>query len=186
MTERNIPGNYIEVLAADQLKERIKAVAQEITLWAKEAEDRTGEQVLAVGILRGGVFFFADLLRAISISMEVSFCRASSYLTDKNAQGKEGVVVSANQANPKDRAVLLVDDICDTGATLSVLEKKFYEQGARIVQAAVMIERKVKSPLYCPRWRALEYLGDEWLVGCGLEDRNHYSNLPSVYRIIGK
>ena len=77
------------------------------------------QQVLAICVLRGGVFFFADLLKE-TYTVEPSFCRAMSYSSEDNTQGNEFRLV-VEPAEMKGRYVLLVDDICDSGKTL----KKF-------------------------------------------------------------
>lgn len=177
-----IPAHYTLAFSEEQIQTRLQALGEEIGTWAKDAEQRTGSQILAVCILRGGALFYSDLIRAIPTSTEMAFCRAWSYSSESNTQGK-GVKVAIDDVEAQGRAILMIDDICDTGATLQRLEKVFGELGAAEVRSAVCIHRSVPKPLFAPSWSAFPFGGDEWFVGYGMEDKNHYSNLRGIYTI---
>ena len=176
-----VPKNFVLAYSADQIRSRLEVLAEEISPWLCAVEEETGEQALAICVLRGGAFFFADLLRAFSVSVEPMFCRASSYSSEQNEQVGAQVNVSLESDCISGRGVLLVDDICDTGATLARLSEIVRERGAREVKSAVLIHRQVPESTFAPAWAAFVYPGREWFVGYGMEDRNHFSNLPEVY-----
>jgi hypoxanthine phosphoribosyltransferase len=178
-----LPEHYKLVYRPGQIRERLDELGIEIASWAELVKAETGEQVLAVCILRGAVFFLADLLRAIPETVEPTFCRAWSYSTATNEQSKRGVQVSVEHVAAEGRSLLLVDDICDTGNTLRALEKVFMDLGAREVRSAVLIRRLIKDAEYVPSWSAFDYDGEEWFVGYGLDDKNCYRNLPAVYNM---
>lgn len=125
--------------------------------------------------------FFGDLLRAVTVSLEPAFCSASSYSTSTNKQAAKGVQVSVEGIKAEGRAILIVDDICDTGSTLRTLDRVFLELGAAEVASVVMIHRTVPGSQYQPRWSGFNYRGDEWFVGFGLDDLGWHRNLPGVY-----
>lgn len=178
-----IPENFKLAYDRSAIVKSISAIAPEISAWAAECHKKTGQQVLAVCILRGGLFFFADLLQSIKTSVEPACCRTWSYSSDENAKTDGGVRVSVDDVAAQGRSILMVDDICDTGATLHKLQKVFLDLGAAEVRSAVLIHREVSNSVFTPSWSAFRYSGDEWFVGYGMEDRNHYANLPGVYTI---
>ena len=182
----HIPPNFRLVYDAEQINKRIQALANEIIPWVDETERKTGKQPLAICILRGGVFFFADLLRAIPRSIELSFCRTWGYSSDTNAQTKAGIRVAVDEVEANKRAILMIDDISDTGATLKKLHNVFTNLGAVEVQSVVFVHRIVPDPSYLPTWSGFRFEGDEWFVGYGMDDVNHYSNLSSTYIIEDK
>ena len=108
---------------------RIREISKEINQWIIEAEERTGLPVLAVCVLRGSVCFYTDLLLNIPSSVEIAFCRAQSYSIANNSQEK-GVKVNISDLQPAGRAVLLIDDICDSGSTLLTLKDMVSDLGA--------------------------------------------------------
>jgi hypoxanthine phosphoribosyltransferase len=179
-----LPKNYELVFSPDSIRERIKEVAVDVREWMSMAVDHKREQLLAVCVLRGGVFFFTDLIRELNISVEPVFCKAESYSYDNTQMVGKGVKVDVEDVKPAGRSVLIVDDICDTGLTLLKLHNLFLELGAKSVCSAVLIHREVQVKKYEPSWSAFSYPGAEWFVGYGLDDGNKYRNLPGVHRII--
>lgn len=179
-----IPANFELTYSPTEIARRLTALGAEIAPWAAEAEQRTRQQVLAVCILRGGAFFFTDLLRAIPVSIEPTFCRTWSYSSATNEQVAHSVRVSVDDVVAEGRAILMVDDICDTGSTLAKLENVFLDLGASEVRSTVLIRRLIPEAKFQPTWSAFSYEGPEWFVGYGMEDRNRYSNLPAVYKIL--
>ncbi|MCC6953018.1 MAG: hypothetical protein IT290_02755 [Deltaproteobacteria bacterium] len=180
-----IPTNFKRAFTTDMIHSAVTRVGRQVTEWAIDAEQRTGEQVLAVCVLRGGAPFFVDLLRSVECSIEPAYCRTWAYSSDVNNQMVSGKVrVSVEEVVAGNRAIVIVDDICDTGATLGKLQRVFLDLGAAEVKSAVLIHRMVEKCAFRPDWSAFEYSGDEWFVGYGMEDRNRYSNLPEVYTIL--
>ena len=177
-----LPAQYTVTFDAEKIRRRVRELGEEIGPWAQEVLDETGEQVLGICILRGGVHFFSDLMRAIPCSVEPFFCRASSYHSTVNEQTSTGVRVSFEDIRARGRSILLVDDICDTGATITKLTNIFTELGAAEVKTAVLVHRAVHAGAM-PTWSGFSYSGPEWFVGYGMEDRNMYTNLPDVCTI---
>ena len=150
-----------------------------------ETHEKEGQQVLAICVLRGGVFFFADLLKEIPYTVEPSFCRAMSYSSKDNSQDSEFRLV-IEPADMNGRNVLLIDDICDSGKTLKNLHEYALQNGAKEVRTAVLIHRNHDDSVYKPQYIGFEYDGPEWFAGYGMEDKNHNSNFPEVYIIEGE
>lgn len=180
----DIPSHYRLAFSAEQIRESIARIAASIDAWAREVTLRTGSQPLAVCVLRGGAFFFTDLLRHLTTSVEVGFCSASSYSSETNTQVK-GVSVSIGDIRAAGRTILVVDDICDTGSTLKKLQTVLQELGAEEIKSAVLIKREIQGSSVEPDWAAFHHRGDEWFVGFGMEDKNRFANLSEVYAISG-
>ena len=182
-SRRRIPANFRLQFTEEQILSRVKELGAEIDEWCKSvwAESRT--DVVAIPVLRGGVYFFADLSRHITSSIEIAPVRTSAYDTGANTPKEVTVDQFADPVQIKGRVVLVVDDVCDSGRTLEQLEKSLLERGAREVRSVVLIRRLLPHPTFVPCWVGLEYTGLEWFVGYGMDDSERYRNLPAVYTI---
>lgn len=185
MVIRRIPDHFRLLYSKEDIAYRVYKLAGEMRHWVKEVRESTGQQVLAVCVLRGGVFFFADLLKEIPYTLEPSFCRCQSYSSTDNSP-REGIRILVEPSELSGRDVLLVDDICDSGRTLQYLQAYAKQKGARTVRTAVLIHRRLEPSVYTPDYVGFTYAGPEWFAGYGMEDKNHMSNFPEVYVIEGK
>lgn len=183
-SRRSIPAHFKLQFTEEQIHSRVKELGAEIDHWCKSvwAESRT--DVVAIPVLRGGVYFFADLSRQITSSIEIAPVRTSAYDAGTNSAAKEVTVDQfADPVQIKGRVVLVVDDVCDSGRTLEQLEKSLLERGAREVRTVVLVRRLLPRPTFVPCWVGVEYDGPEWFVGYGMDDSERYRNLPAVYTI---
>ncbi len=178
-----LPKHYRLTYSQEAIAERIAELGKEVGVWAEQVHRESGQQLLAICILRGAAFFFCDLLRAIPETVELTYCRASSYSSEENVQLNSGVQLTMDMVEPEGRAILLIDDICDTGSTMDSLSKVFLSRGAIEVRSSVLIYRKTPKSIFTPTWSGFECESDDWFVGFGMEDKNYFSNLPEVYTI---
>lgn len=165
--------------------EIMETLYAEQTIQAKVAEladrisrDYAGKDLVLVCLLKGGMVFTADIMRRISIPVTIDFLSASSYgltTTSGEVRIKKDIDIDV-----KARHVLLVDTIIDTGATLALAFKRLEEKGPASLEAVVLLDKK-------PRRKAevrLKYRGfeipDKFVVGYGVDCREHYRNLPYV------
>ncbi len=146
-------------------------LAAETDRWAEGAEARTGRPLLALCILRGGVFFFSDLLLRMRQSVEPAFCRAHAYAKTRNGMPLERMHVDWQMLQPEGREVMLVDNICDSGRTLMHVDAWLRLHGARRVRSVTMVHRLRRDALAEPSLTAFTYPGPEWLVGYGMRDQ---------------
>jgi hypoxanthine phosphoribosyltransferase len=102
------------LLTAKQIEERIKELAEAIS------EDYRGTKILVIGVLKGAVIFLSDLVRHLSIPVEIDFMAVSSYGADTNSSGVVRILKDLEQSIT-DKEVLIVEDIIDTGLTLAYL-----------------------------------------------------------------
>lgn len=177
---KNLPKNFELAYSREQILEKIKQLGESISQWAELAQKNTNQPVLAICVLRGSIFFFSDLLLNISCQIEPAFCRTWGYSTNTNTREK-GVRVSIDDVYAAGRAVLIVDDICDSGSTLLTLNNMLSELGATEVKSVVTILREVDSIIYNPNWAAFVDPSKEWFVGYGMDYNDQYRNLPDIY-----
>jgi hypoxanthine phosphoribosyltransferase len=143
------------------------------------SRDYAGKTPVVVGILKGAAYYLVHLTQAMTIPLEVEFVTASSY---GNAKTSSGRVRRARALGfpVKGRHILLVDDILDTGRTLSVFHKAFERQGAASVRSAVLFDKQeARQVPYEADYPGLP-VPDVWLTGCGLDTGGLYRNLTSV------
>lgn len=148
-------------------------------LGARIACDYQGKDLLLVGVLKGSFVFLADLARAIDLPVEVDFTVVSSYGSGTRSSGVLEVSKDLS-VSVEGRHALIVEDIVDSGLTLSLLTEDLRSRGAASVQVAVLLEKDVPrnhrvdcaySAFHCP---------DAFLVGYGLDYAERYRNLPYI------
>ena len=150
-----------------------------LQMGARIARDYRDKDLLLVGVLKGSFVFLADLARSIDLPVEVDFMVVSSYGSGTESSGV--LTIAKDLSVPVDgRHVLIVEDIVDSGLTLSLLAEDLRARGAASVQVAVLLEKDVPrshqvecaySAFHCP---------DAFLVGYGLDYAERYRNLPYI------
>ena len=181
-SDQQIPSNFILHYSQDCIQARVKELGAEVSAWVEDIRRRTGADVLTIPVLRGGIFFFADLVRQFRTSVDISPVRAWAYNASQNTQ-EDAVRLSLDGVAAERRSVLLVDDICDSGNSLHALTESFVKAGAHEVRSAVLVRRKLASAPIVPDYVGFEYEGDEWFVGYGMDDCDRWRNLPGIYII---
>lgn len=183
-----LPEHYKLIFSKEAIEEGIAEAAKEISQWISHGDRPSALQPIALCILRGGSLFFADLVRSLSDSVEMGFCRSWTYSSEANLQFDPSELCekrrfSLERCEVANRDILLIDDICDTGGTMSFITKELIKLGASSVKTATLIHREVPNSKFQPDWKVFTHKGDEWFVGYGMEDCNRFSNLPEVYAI---
>ncbi|GFK95506.1 Hypoxanthine phosphoribosyltransferase [Fundidesulfovibrio magnetotacticus] len=164
------------VITAEELARRTAQLGAEIS------ERYRGQDLLVVGVLKGAFMFLADLVRHISIPAHVDFVRVSSYGAD--VKPGELKFVQDLDSPCKGRHVLVVEDIVDTGNSMSMLLAELSQRGAASVRLCALIDkverRKTQVTVDFPGFR----LAKGFLVGYGLDFAEDYRCLPGVYELI--
>lgn len=173
-----------------QIQGEIVRIAEQVNVWAREVQERTGVELLTIPVMRGGLFFYSDLVRQLCYSVELSEVRSWAYLDRANEEPRDEVKTSLGSLDVKGRSVLVVDDICDSGRTLEHLHADLIARGASEVRAAVAVHRilsdsALSKSQYKPEWSAFQYRGVEWFVGYGMDDCGKWRNLGGIYIIPG-
>ena len=165
--------NLEVLLSEEQLQTRIKELGAEIT------REYAGLNPLLVGVLKGACFFLSDLLRAIDTRLGIEFMAISSYGSSTRTSGEVRIMKDLD-VPIEGRHILVVEDIVDTGLTLSYLLQNLESRGAASVKLAALLdkfERREKDV-------KIDYLGfkipDAFVVCYGLDYAERYRNLPFV------
>jgi hypoxanthine phosphoribosyltransferase len=178
-----IPKNFQICYTPEQIQNRVAELGKDISLWTERVWNDSHTDILAVPILRGGIFFFADLVRSIKNSVEIAPVKVWAYASGENAKQLDKVSVDVSVIPARGRRVLLIDDICDSGRTLEELHQQLLAAGALEVCSAVLIKREQPKMTFSPTWSAFNYVGPEWFVGYGMDDSERWRNLPGVFII---
>jgi hypoxanthine phosphoribosyltransferase len=175
-----IPENFQLLYSSEHIAAAVRRVAEDVTRWASAAGSE-GKDIIAVPILRGGIYFFADLTRQVRCSLELAPVRVRAYVHGQNFVQRDEMEIVLDGLDVRGRSLLLVDDICDTGRTLKALTTNLLALGASEVRTAVLVQRTLETAVFAPDWSGFQFGGSEWFVGYGMEDKNRFSNLPSIY-----
>ena len=171
---RDLIGGISEILfTTEQIEHRVGELGAAIS------RDYEGCRPLLVGVLKGVVPFMADLIRAITIPIEVDFIAISSYSAETRRQGM--VRFQKDLDGPiAGRHVLFVEDVIDTGLTLNYVLRNLQSRGPATLQVCTMFDkgprRLVRIPIH---YKGFD-LPDRFVVGYGLDYRELYRNLPFV------
>jgi hypoxanthine phosphoribosyltransferase len=157
----------------EQIQNRVKQLGNLIS------QDYAGKVPLLVGVLKGVLFFMADLLRAVRIPVEVDFIAISSYSAESREQGVVRMVKDL-EIPITGRHVLFVEDVIDTGLTLHYILRNLQTRGPADLQVCTLFNKSTKRLIDLPvKYKGFD-LPDRFVVGYGLDHRERYRNLPYV------
>jgi hypoxanthine phosphoribosyltransferase len=161
------------VFTAAELSERTHTLGRLISE-AYTAQDR----LLVLGLLKGSFLFMADLVRAIHLPLHVDFLIASSYGSDKVSSGDVQLLYDP-AASLKGRAVLIVEDIIDSGTTLNRLIPRLKARDPTSVEVCALLHKRLTNLDHEARWVGFD-APNEFLVGYGLDYAEDFRHLPYV------
>jgi hypoxanthine phosphoribosyltransferase len=157
----------------EQIRDCVSRLGRQI------ARDYEGKDLLLVGILKGAVVFFSDLVRAIPIPLSMDFMEISSYGSATQSTGVVRILKDLDK--PIDgRHVILIEDIIDSGMSLAFLKKALYDRGAASMKICVLLDKPDRRRAHVDvDYRGFE-IPDEFVVGYGLDYAELYRNLPLI------
>jgi hypoxanthine phosphoribosyltransferase len=157
----------------DELAHRVRELGREIS------RDYAGRELLLVGVLKGAVFFLADLMRHIDIPCEVDFMAVSSYGSSTDTSGVVRILKDLD-APLEGRDVLIVEDIVDSGLTLQYLMRTLQTRGPATLEVCALLTKPERRVVETPaRYVGFE-IPDKFAIGYGLDYAERYRNLPYV------
>ena len=166
--------NFTKYLSRHEIEAATQAIANQIN------QDYSGQEVVLVGVLKGAILFMADLIRHIKVPTEVEFVRLSSYGKARTSSGTVTILKDI-QADIRDKHVLIVEEIIDSGRTLKFLYERLKAAGPKSVEIVTLLDKSAKRVVDVP----VKYIGraidDQFLVGYGLDLEERCRNLPDIY-----
>ena len=161
------------IVQADDLQHRVRELGAEIT------RDYDGRDLLLVGVLKGAVFFLADLMRHIEIPCEVDFMAVASYGSATESSGVVRILKDLDMAI-EGRDVLIVEDIVDSGLTLQYLLRSLKTRNPHTLEVCALLTKPSRREVDLPaRYIGFE-IPDKFAIGYGLDHAEKYRNLPYV------
>ncbi|MDX6543477.1 MAG: hypoxanthine phosphoribosyltransferase [Gaiellaceae bacterium] len=161
------------LIERDALQERVAALGREVSA------DYANRDLLLIGVLKGAVFFMADLMRHITVPCEVDFMAISSYGASTDSSGVVRILKDLD-INIEGRDVLVVEDIIDSGLTLSYLMRNLEAREPASLEVCALLTKPDRREMDVP----VRYIGFEipnrFVIGYGLDFAERYRNLPYV------
>ena len=161
------------LISEEEIAKRVKELGKQL------AEDYKGKELLVVGILKGCMLFLSDLVRTIELPLTMDFMVVSSYGATTKSSGVVRIVKDLER-EIEGKDVLIVEDIVDTGLTLSYLVENFKARNPKSVKVCSLLDKPDRRKAQVE----IQYIGfkipDEFVVGYGLDYGENYRNLPFV------
>ncbi len=166
----------IPVITKAQIDAAVSRIARDIS------NDYQGRNLVMVGVLKGAFIFMADLARNLSIPVQIDFLRAASY--GAHAYSSETIRLTKSlELDVKDKDVLIVEDIVDTGLTLKFLKSHIKSLGAMSVKVCTLVDKRERRKCELEADYVCHAIDKGFLVGYGLDYAEEYRGLPEIYHL---
>lgn len=161
------------LLDEQQIRARVAELADKVTA------DYQDKDLVVISVLKGAFVFMADFVRSVKLNLRLDFMSASSYGSGTSSSGKLNVRMDI-KTDVKGKDVLIIEDILDSGVTLSYVKKHIYDLGAASVKVCTLLDKPERRVADI----AADYVGfsieNEFVVGYGLDFAEDYRNLPYI------
>ncbi len=168
-----IPNNIEVLISREEVEKRIKELAQQIE------NDYRDKDLICIGLLKGSVLFLCDLVKEIKLPLVIDFMNVSSYGDETVSRGVVRIVKDTD-LDVKDKDILLVEDIIDTGYTLDYVKNMIKMKGAKSVKCISLLDKPERRKVNIEA----DYIGfkvpDKFVIGYGLDYIQKYRNLPYI------
>lgn len=164
------------LLDEERIRARVAEIAERID---NDYRDQPGKLVLLC-VLKGSVVFMADLMKAVSVPVDIDFMKVSSYGAGTQTTGNIRILLDLHREDLADCNIIVVEDIIDSGRTLSHLVKYLTLKGARSVRTCTLLDKPERREVdFTPDYSGF-VIPDEFVVGYGLDYNESYRELPFV------
>ena len=161
------------LLTEEQIRSRVREVAEAVD------RDYQGKNPLVIGILKGSILFYSDIIRCLSMPVDMDFMVVSSYGAGTVSSGKLNIKKDLD-TDVSGRDVLIIEDIIDSGFTLANLKALLLERGAASVKIATLLNKSARREYdIAPDYNCF-YIENEFVIGYGLDYDERYRNLPYI------
>ena len=167
-------AEHVKVLLSEkEVDDRIQAIGEQIS------SDYAGKQVHLICVLKGGSFFLCELAKRITVPVSLDFMSVSSYGSETKSSGVVKIIKDLDEPI-KGKDVLVIEDIVDSGRTLSYLMEMLKDRGPASLKLCTLLDKPDRRVIDVP----VDYTGfeipDEFVVGYGLDYDQRYRNLPYI------
>ena len=166
--------NFTKYLNRHEIDAEVQSIAIRLNA------DYADKNVVLVGVLKGAVIFMADLVRHLKFDPEIEFVRLSSYGKARTSSGTVAILKDI-QADIRDKHVIIIEEIIDSGRTLKFLYDRLKQSGPASVEIVTLLDKSGKRVVDVP----VKYVGrtieDQFLVGYGLDLEERSRNMPDIY-----
>jgi len=166
----------IELITEKEIKYRISEIAQDIS------KNYKNKIPIIIGVLNGSFLFLADIVRNLDIEFEIDFIKISSYRNAKSTSGTVRLIKDIS-ADITGRDIILIEDIVDTGLSLNFLKKRFEDAAPSSLAFVTLLHKSHTAKIDFK----IDYIGfeigDEFVVGYGLDYQQKLRGLPSIYTL---
>lgn len=164
------------LVSEEEILEIVKKISAKIT---EDYKDR-GTKLLLLGILKGSVVFMGDLMKHINLPLEIDFMKVTSYGRGSKSSGSVNIVLDIHRTDLADVDILIVEDIIDSGRTLSYLCEYLTLKGAKSVKTVTLIDKPSRREVeFVPDYTG-KIIPDEFVIGYGLDYDEKYRALPYI------
>jgi hypoxanthine phosphoribosyltransferase len=171
-----MPPTMIPVLSKAEIQEKVKTLAFRIS------QDYAGKELVLIGILKGAFIFLADLARELTIPVEIDFVRLASYGSHTTSSGHIQITKEI-ELDIRDRHVLVVEDIVDSGLTIAYLLDHLKQFRPTSVRVCTLIDKNQRREVRVSTHYVGHVVEHGFLVGYGLDFDEKYRALPEIYRL---
>jgi hypoxanthine phosphoribosyltransferase len=166
----------IPVLTKENIDQMVAQVAREIS------SDYQNHELILIGVLKGAFVFLTDLIRHLSISVKIDFIRVSSYGPDTSSSGHINLMKGI-EVEVKNRHVLVIEDIVDTGLTLIYIIDYIKSLNPKTVKVCTLLDKYERREADIKIDYACHVVDEGFLVGYGLDYDEDYRDLPDIYKL---
>lgn len=164
------------LFSEDAINKRVKELGEKIT------KDYEGEEILLISVLRGGIIFLTDLMRYIKLPLSIDFMSISTYGFEDSATGV--VRITKDLEEPiEDKNVIIVEDIIDTGLTISYLLRNLKARYPKSLEICTLLDRNIRRLSDIKVKYSGFTIGEKYIVGYGLDYKQKYRNLNAIYEL---
>lgn len=166
----------VQLLSGDEIQQKVAALARRIS------KDYRDECPLLIGVLKGAFIFLSDLIRSLTIPVEIDFIQLSSYGTGLASSGDIAFCKDIS-ADLRGRTLLIVEDIIDTGLTMSKLVEHLERCEPKSIRVCTLIDKYERREIAFEADYVCQTVSSGFLVGYGLDYAEQYRYLPAIYEL---
>jgi hypoxanthine phosphoribosyltransferase len=167
---------FIPVLTKSDIRDRVSALGERISA------DYKGKDLVLIGVLKGAFIFLSDLIRHITVPVKIDFVGAASYGDKTETSGRIKLTKDV-EIDLRDKDVLVVEDIIDSGLTLAHLVDYLKSLGLKSIKICTLVDKRERRQAAVSVDYACHVVEEGFLVGYGLDYAEDYRHLPEIYHL---